>query len=77
MTELGTITLTPDGATPTQETDNATLELKPLSDEITNAMDWKSPGLKLSVAEEDCVVKPGRAATGTRTAGVAAIPTVT
>jgi hypothetical protein len=69
VTGLGRLTLTPAGVAPTQASDNATCELKPLTDEIVNETDRKPPGLKLSVAEEGCAVKSGETDATTVPAG--------
>lgn len=40
VTGLGRITLTPDGAVPTQASVNATCELKLFTEETTSETDW-------------------------------------
>ena len=69
VTGLGTVTVTPLGAVPTQAADKLTVELNPFTDENSNVVDFGMLGVKVIAGVNGWVMKSGLGAEITVPAG--------
>ena len=58
---VGRLTVTPEGAEPTQDEVRSTWELKPFTDEMIRVVEREAPGFRFIVVGDGCAMKSGEA----------------